>query len=270
VTKLFGLSQGLDNLGRSFAIQRKVIGALLMREILTRYGRNNIGFMWLFVEPMIFTLGVTALWVATRGLHQNNLDIVPFAVTGYASVLMWRNASTKCAKAIEPNRSLLFHRNVTVLDLFVARLILEITGGTISFLAISSLMIATGWMAFPANMLTLAGGWLGLAWFAIGLGLIVGAMTERSDAFERSWHVATYLMFPMSGALFMVDWLPQRAQELALYIPMVHGVEMMRDGYYGPAVRTHYEFSYLLLVSTIMVLLGLILVHRAKDLVGTK
>jgi ABC-type polysaccharide/polyol phosphate export permease len=42
----------------------RVIGALLMREILTRYGRHNIGFMWLFVEPMMFTLGVLALWTS--------------------------------------------------------------------------------------------------------------------------------------------------------------------------------------------------------------
>jgi ABC-type polysaccharide/polyol phosphate export permease len=34
-----------------------VLGALLIRELLTRYGRHNIGFLWLFVEPMIFTLG---------------------------------------------------------------------------------------------------------------------------------------------------------------------------------------------------------------------
>lgn len=28
----------------SLLIQKRVIGALLMREIITRYGRNNIGF----------------------------------------------------------------------------------------------------------------------------------------------------------------------------------------------------------------------------------
>ena len=30
----------------SLLIQKRVIGALLMREIITRYGRNNIGFLW--------------------------------------------------------------------------------------------------------------------------------------------------------------------------------------------------------------------------------
>ncbi|OSI13639.1 sugar ABC transporter permease, partial [Neisseria dumasiana] len=40
----------------SLAIQKRVVGALLMREIITRYGRNNIGFLWLFVEPLLMTV----------------------------------------------------------------------------------------------------------------------------------------------------------------------------------------------------------------------
>lgn len=46
----------------SLAIQRRVIGALLMREIITRYGRNNIGFLWLFVEPLLMTFVIVLMW----------------------------------------------------------------------------------------------------------------------------------------------------------------------------------------------------------------
>ena len=34
---------------RSLIIQINVIKALILREIITRYGRNNIGFLWLLV-----------------------------------------------------------------------------------------------------------------------------------------------------------------------------------------------------------------------------
>ncbi len=59
----------------SLHIARRVIGALLRREMLTRYGRHNIGFLWLFVEPMIFTIGVTILWTATKSVHGSDLPI---------------------------------------------------------------------------------------------------------------------------------------------------------------------------------------------------
>ena len=48
----------------SLAIQLRVIRALLMREVITRFGRHNLGVLWLVAEPMIFTLGVAALWSA--------------------------------------------------------------------------------------------------------------------------------------------------------------------------------------------------------------
>jgi capsular polysaccharide transport system permease protein len=35
-----------NDLWRSLVIQARVVGALVMREIITRYGRHNIGFMW--------------------------------------------------------------------------------------------------------------------------------------------------------------------------------------------------------------------------------
>ena len=78
---------------RSATIQLRVIHALIMREVLTRYGRHNIGFLWLFIEPMLFTLGVTTLWTLSKASHGSSLPIVAFAVTGYSSVLLWRNTS---------------------------------------------------------------------------------------------------------------------------------------------------------------------------------
>ena len=62
----------------SFKIQLRVIYALLMREIITRYGRHNFGFMWLFLEPMLFTTGIVILWYNLKGAH-SNISIVPFA-----------------------------------------------------------------------------------------------------------------------------------------------------------------------------------------------
>ena len=50
------------SLRRSLAIQSRIVRALLLREILTRFGRHNIGFLWLFVEPMLFTLGGCGVW----------------------------------------------------------------------------------------------------------------------------------------------------------------------------------------------------------------
>jgi len=249
---------------QSFAIQRRVVFALLMREILTRYGRHNIGFMWIFVEPMMFTLGVTTVWSLGHMTHGSNLPIAAFAVTGYSSLLVWRNSANRCAKAIEPNMALLYHRNVRILDVFLARLILEIAGATASITALILFFMAIGMISAPADILTMTLGWILQCWYGASIGLIVGALSERSEAVDRIWHTVTYLMFPFSGAVFLVDWLPHSVQGLVLLLPMVHGAEMIRHGYFGTAIITHENPTYFIVANLILLFIGLSLVREAS------
>lgn len=242
---------------RSFAIQKRVLGALLLREILTRYGRHNIGFLWLFAEPMMFTLAVTALWTAMRGIHGSDIPIVAFGVTGYSAVLLWRSMPTRCIKAMEPNLALMYHRNVRPLDIYMARVGLEAAGAGISFIVLSLLFIGIGWMSPPEDLLTIAMGWALLAWMGFGLAIFLGALSERVDAIEKVWPPLSYILFPLSGAAFVVDAVPADLRDYVLLIPMVHGSEMIRDGYFGSAFRPHYSVWYLLSWCMGLTLLGL-------------
>jgi capsular polysaccharide transport system permease protein len=245
-------------------IQLRVIGALLLREVITRYGRHGLGILWVVLEPMSFTLGITALWYFGNLHTVANIPIVSFAITGYSSVLIWRTATNRCAKAIEPNLGLLFHRNVKVIDIFITRVLLELAGGTASLFILTILFSTLGMMALPNDLLIMLSGWLLLSWFALALGFIVGSISERSETFERAWHVINYLMFPVSGAIYMVDWLPQRLQELVLWLPMVHGVEMVRHGYFGEVVKTYEDPAYFAIANLLLTLGGLALVRSSE------
>lgn len=242
----------------------RVVGALLLRETVTRYGRHGIGVLWVFFEPMLFTLGITALWYTVKLHTLVNVPVIAFAVTGYSSVLIWRTAANRCAKAIEPNLGLLYHRNVKVIDLFITRVLLELAGGTASFALLTLIFVSVGAMSFPADPLTVVGGWLLLSWLALALGFIVGALSERSDTFERVWQVVNYLLFPISGAIYMVDWLPRQLQGLVLWLPMVHGVELVRGGFWGEAVKTHGSPTYFVVCNLILTLTGLALVRISE------
>ncbi len=256
------MSARTASLHRGFIIQMRVIGALMVREIITRFGRHNIGFLWLFLEPMLFTSGVTTLWMLFKVEHGTSLPITAFAVTGYSSLIIWRNCSNRAVKAIEVNLSLLYHRHVKVLDIFAARLLLEIAGTTASAVTLTVVFTSMGLMYPPIDVLTAIIGWLLLAWFAFSMSLIVGAISERSEVVERVWHVITYLMFPLSGAAFMVDWFPKPVQDLLLWVPMVNGTEMIRHGYFGTAIRTYENPVYLIVVNSVMLLIGLALVRE--------
>ena len=255
---------------RSLTIQRQVIHALLMREVITRFGRENLGVLWLVGEPMIFTLGVATLWGAAGLNHGSSMPIVAFAITGYSSVLLWRNTVSRCNSGIQQNLSLLYHRNVRVIDVFLTRIMLETAGATASFVVLATIFLAFEWIDAPVDLLTVIGGWLLLCWFGAALAILIGAATAYSELVDRLWHPASYLLFPLSGAAFMVDWLPPAGQELVLMLPMVHGVEMVRDGYFGDIVRTHYSAGFLAVNNLVLTLLGLFVLRDAAHRAGGK
>jgi capsular polysaccharide transport system permease protein len=248
---------------RSLRVQWRVIRALLMREVITRYGRENLGVLWLIAEPAMFTLGVSAMWSAAGMNHGSSLPIVAFAITGYSSVLMWRNTVSRCNSAIIQNFNLLYHRNVHVIDVLVTRIILEMAGTTASFTLLLLFFVSIDVISPPVDMLQVIGGWLMLTWFGASLGLVLGAATTYSEIVDRIWHPTSYLLFPLSGAAFMVEWLPPRGQEVVLLLPMVHGVELLREGYFGDAVRTHHDAGYMALCCLMLTLVGLVLVRDA-------
>jgi len=241
----------------SWAIQRRVIGALLMREVLTRYGRHNLGFLWLFIEPMLFTLGVTALWTALKAVHGSSIPITAFALTGYSSVLLWRNMPNRCVGAVVPNLALMYHRNVRIIDIFLSRLLLEVAGATMSFLILSIAFISVGWIVLPEDMLLVVAGWLMLAWFGTALAIMLASFAEEYETVEKLWHPGSYLLFPLSGAAFLVDALPVEAQRLVLFLPMVHATEAIREGFFGSQMHAHYDLWYMAKVNLVMTFLGL-------------
>jgi len=252
------MKQATHDFLRSLSIQRRVIYALFMREIITRFGRHNIGFLWLFVEPMIFTLGITALWTAMKSVHGSNLPITPFALTGYSSVLLWRNMPVRTIAAIPPNLSLMFHRNVRVLDIYLSRLLLEVVGATMSFIFLSILFISLGMVDPPEDLLKVVWGWTMLAYNGMSMALMIGPMSERSELVDKIWHPLAYLIFPLSGAAFIVEALPAEAQKYVLYIPMVHGLEYLREGYFGSRFHAIHDLDYMAIVSTVMLIIGLL------------
>lgn len=248
----------------SLRLNRRIIGALLVREMLTRFGRHNIGFLWLFVEPMMFTLGVTALWTATKTLHGSDLPIVAFALTGYSSVLLWRNMPGRCIGALWANLSLMYHRNIKVMDIYLARLVLEFGGATISFATLGVAFILTGWMTPPEDFLIVAAGWLLLAWFGAALAILLGSLSHESELVDKLWHPFSYLLFPLSGAAFLVDALPDMAQEIVLYIPTVHGVELVREGWFGSQARAHYSIAFIVSCNLVLSVTALIFLRRTE------
>lgn len=253
----------------SLKIQGRVIKALFLREMISHFGRHNIGFLWMFAEPMMFTIGITILWSFT-GHQYGAMSAAGFALTGYSCIVAWRNCVNKTSVTLIANKGLLFHRNVTVLDLALTRALFEFSAVSVSFLFLSIVFIGIGLMSAPINPLQVLYAWFLLGWFFISAGLIAVFLDQKSELFHRVSHVFMYLSLPLTGAFSMVGWLPKKLQATYLLSPMVNGVEMLREGYFGEIVQAQYSISFLITCNIVQTAVALFLVSQVKKFIDSE
>ena len=248
------------SLRRALRVQMDVLGALILRELHTRFGRENLGYLWLFLEPMILAGCVAVIHqLSGHGLPGGMMPF-PFYIISYTPHYLLRAILTRAPTALEANLPLFFHARVRLHDVLVARTLLELAAVMIAMIAfLTGLGILTN--VWPEDPVMVAMGLVMTAVLMHGLGLLVCAATAFGHAtVERVIHPATYLMLPLSGAFFMLWWLPEGARQVLWWIPTVHIYEFIREAYFGPMVPYHYDLGYLgiwMLLSNVLGLLAL-------------
>jgi capsular polysaccharide transport system permease protein len=245
-------------------VQRRVIGALLIREIHGRFRREGLGFGWLFGEPLMFALPVLTLWSVVRSRYEHGVPFMAIFVSGYMGILLFRHVGASMLMFVRSNANLLYHRQITLLDVFLAKLLMEVVGNVTALVVVYGIFILAGRVEFPVNLPMLYLGYLFMIWWCATVGLLAGALSERSKIVEKVWPVYSYTYLFYSGFFYMADWLPPKLREIALYQPSLQAYEMMRQGMLGSSVRTYASPAYTALVLAILTVIGLWAMRDAR------
>jgi capsular polysaccharide transport system permease protein len=252
------------SLFEALAVQARVIGALLMRELHTRYGRDNIGYLWMIGEPLMFGSVIAGMHSGQRG-HAGDINPVAFAVTGYSIFIIFRGIVNRAEGSLEGNLPLLYHKMVTVLDIAIARALLELAGTICAFLILLSISIALGYAELPARPLYLMLGISYVFWISFALSLIITGGTHERHTLGRLVHPATYFSMPVSGAFVAASWIPEPYRSYLLWIPLPHMFEMVRYGQFASATLEYVDLPYVTAWNVGLTLVGLLTMSTVRN-----
>lgn len=243
----------------------RIVTALMMREVITRFGREGLGFAWLIGEPLIFTFGVMTLWSITKPSYEHGIRLAPFVMTGYLAIILIRHFISYLTVALQSNIGLLYHRQVAPLHIISSRIMMEFAGATTAYMIVYIVLFVIGQVSLPYNYLLLYYGWCLLGFLSAGFAMILTGLSIRYEFVERLTGLIGYLMIPLSGAFAMVAWFPASVQKYYLMIPFVHCIEMTREAIFGEFVTTYYSLSYPLLWAILLNIIGLLLIATSRD-----
>lgn len=227
------------------SIKSRVINAILIRELMMRFGHGNVGFLWLVGEPLILTVGVMIVWSFIYGRENHGVQVLPLVMTGYSMLTVWRHMVSKFTHSFRHNSGLFFHRQIRPLDILVAKGILETVGTLVAFFVAYIPLRLLDVVDPIDDFLILLTAWYLMCAFSFGVAMTIASFTELSDTLERFVQPIMYLFIPLTGTFYMVAWLPPTAQKIVLLSPLVHASEMFRAGYFGSKVPTHWDVWYL-------------------------
>jgi capsular polysaccharide transport system permease protein len=242
---------------KQLGVQRRVIGALMMRELYGRFGREGLGFLWLIVEPLMFGVPVLLLWSVVRAKYEHGVQVMAIFVTGYMAILLFRHMGAAMILFIRTNANVLFHRQVSLFDIYLSRCLLEIVSNITALIVVFVIFILLGDMYFPIDLPMFFLGYGFMIWWCMAVSLLMGSLTERSKLAEKLWPVYSYTYLFFSGFFYLADWLPPKLREIALYQPSLQAYEMIRAGMFGNAVKTYGSPGYTTFVLAVLSIIGL-------------
>lgn len=245
--------------------QGRVIRALVLREVRTRFGRHKLGYLWALIEP---SLHVGVFWVLFYFGGRDSvgsMSVQLFLATGLMSYFTFQQTYNRLNGSIRSNFALLAHRQVKPLDVVIARALLE--GATTLCVLVLFIVAAVYFgedLRLRDPLKAIAA--LILLWvMGIGLGLLIETLSVVLQSLRLLVNVLTRFLYFTSGIFFTLSMIGRQTQEFLLYNPLLHLVETVRYSFDSTLVVPEVNLVYPLMWALSILFLGLASDRALRD-----
>ncbi len=245
----------------SWEIQKSVIYALFLREVSVRFSAGKIGYIWIFLEPLLQILIFVSVKILLFG-KRSTFDYAVFITVGFIAYNLFRHIVNNSMGAFKSNKALFAYKQVKPIDTLIARLLVEIMiTGVISFIFIG-VGFYFNYDMHPENLGMILLTILWLIMFAFGFGLMVSVVGFFFTSFTKVVKLAMMPLMFISAIFYTLADLPPSASKLLSINPLVHFMELIHASYFHSITDEFVNYTYMLLWSTIPLYIGLKLYVR--------
>jgi capsular polysaccharide transport system permease protein len=248
------------SLARGAFVQLQVVHALVLRETRTRFGEHQLGYLWAVLEPLIWVGTFWGLYEVTNHPVPYGMDTLAFLTTGVLTYELFAKNVSRIGEAINGNKPLLFYPQVQPIDLVWARAALETaTLSAVFVIVMGAGAFFRGQIPRVDDVLMVMAGLLLAALLGTSLGLLLCMLGALSNVVERLRGPLMRPLFWVSGLFFTVEEVPEGARRALLLNPVVHTVELVREGWFASYDSPSASVPYVLYFTLAFFTAGLLL-----------
>ncbi len=244
----------------AFTVQCRVLHALILRELKSRYGNRRLGFLWALIEPLMFISVFVAGFQLIGRSAQGGIAAPLFFVAGFCPFFMFRDVYSQVFGGTKGQQSLMMFPQVTRMDILVAKMIVTVL---VSILVFIVLMVGLYCLGYDYEIEDILGAMIGvflICAIGFGIGLVLGAITIR---YEFLSSITSLFMgrplFLTSGLFFSASMLPPKVRDIFLYNPLLHCIEYIRSSLFLSFSSRYVDLPYVIVFALVLNSFGLML-----------
>lgn len=246
-------------------IQARVIGALMLRDIKTRFGGNPANYVIAVAWPIAHIVLLLLIYAIAGRMAPYGTSTIQFFATGVLPYMMFNYPSRFSMMAIVINAPLLGFPVVTMLDIMLARILLEI----INSISVC-IIVALGLLALDIDILPRepeqAVAAIGATFLlAAGIGLFNALITKKVMGYFIFYILLSIILYAASGIVFLPEALPQWAVDILTWNPLIHLVAWFRSAFYPGYGASYLDKSYVVIWGLATFVGGLVVERLARN-----
>lgn len=214
------------------AAQGRVILAIMLRDIRTRFFGHGLGFLLAIAWPLAHILILLGIYAAAGRAAPFGDSGALFFATGLAPFMAFSYMSRFVMFSVVMNRPLLAFPAVKITDLLFARGLLEALGACCMVIVLATILALAGVDVTPRDPVEAAYAFGTALLLGLGYGVANGLVAVAVPTWMTGYALVIILMYIFSGVLFVPDALPEQLRVILAVNPAVHLVEWMRSAYY--------------------------------------
>jgi len=224
------VERGSQPAGERLLDQAQIVIAIARREIQSRFGHIAVGYAWTYVVPLVW---VAATYFAFYFFGRSSpvfTDILTFIISGIIPYAAFRFVINAVSRVPGTMRGLLIFPSVKVEHGAAAMALIEF----FNIFVIYAIVAAINYFVFgnaemDDPLMFLEG--VTLAWaLGVSYAYLFIILARFNPTFLSVGQVLLRPMFFLSGVFFTANELPDRVLAVFAFNPILHAVEISRDG----------------------------------------
>jgi capsular polysaccharide transport system permease protein len=240
----------------------RVVAALMLREMDTRFGRAAGGYLWAVAQPLGTILLLAVAFSLMLRSPPMGTSFILFYATGIVPFNMYRSISGSVAGAVATNRGLLAYPVVTALDAVIAKFLLEFCTAILVAAIVFAAVILFFELHVTLDLAAIVAGFALAALLGLGVGTVNCVLFGFFPTWRNVWRMLSRPLFLLSGVFFLYESLPGNLQAVLWWNPLVHVLAVMRAGFYGTYEPQFVSYPYVLGWVLAMFFVGGYLIRR--------